>query len=302
MNLHQLRQFLAVAECGSFRQAGKKLNISQSAITKSIKMLETELGVELVTRGSAGSIVTVFGSELVPTAKLITKQIADATERIKNISGMGHARVAIGAGANADAVLHGTILAFKRRFPKTEIVVSAGLSAALLPRLLDGSIDMLLGPREGFEPPHSVVNEPLFSSDNFVVLSRTHPLVSATSLKDLAEVEWVLAPVFALPESCLGLALRKLGMPKPRVAIFSDSPGLTEQLVMKSNYVSLLRRSLLRASGTSSLIPLALKEGPLVEQICLFTRRSGTGSPMADRLIELLKSHIQHRRREPLAR
>jgi LysR family transcriptional regulator of abg operon len=293
MNFHQLRQFLAVAECGSFRQAGKKLNISQSAITKSIKMLEIELGVELITRGSAGSVVTVFGLELLPTAKLITRQILDATDRIKKRSLEGRGRVAMGAGATTDEVLPDTISAFKRRYPDTALEVCSGMPPSLLPRLLDGSLDFMFGPKEGFEIPPSIISESLFTSENLVVVRRGHPLESAKSLEQFQNVEWILAPMLASADSCLGQTLQKIGMGPARVTILSDLPSITERLVQNSNYVSVFRRSLLTSSGRPPVVAVPVIEAPLIDEVCLFTRRSGTGSPLADRFLELLRAQIQ---------
>ncbi|MBI3704143.1 MAG: LysR family transcriptional regulator [Rhizobiales bacterium] len=58
MKLSQLRNFTAVVEAGSVRQAAKHLNLSQSSVTKSIQQLEHDLRVELLHRGAHGVAAT----------------------------------------------------------------------------------------------------------------------------------------------------------------------------------------------------------------------------------------------------
>ena len=58
MKLSQFRNFIAVVEAGTFRQAAKKLNLSQSSISKSIQQLEDDLGTPMLHRGIHGVVPT----------------------------------------------------------------------------------------------------------------------------------------------------------------------------------------------------------------------------------------------------
>ena len=55
MDLRQLEMFQAIVETGSFTKAGEKLFVSQSAISRQIKLLEEELGDQLFKRNAAYS-------------------------------------------------------------------------------------------------------------------------------------------------------------------------------------------------------------------------------------------------------
>lgn len=50
MNLHQIQYVLAVAECGNFSKAARKLYVSQPTLSQQIALLEDELGVTLFIR------------------------------------------------------------------------------------------------------------------------------------------------------------------------------------------------------------------------------------------------------------
>ena len=61
LNLHHLRLFAAVVDHGGFTKAAAALNVSQPAISKSIKELETDLGLSLLDRSGRGSRLTPAG-------------------------------------------------------------------------------------------------------------------------------------------------------------------------------------------------------------------------------------------------
>lgn len=74
MELEQMRYVVKIAEKGSINQAAKELGISQSAISKHIKELETEIHCELFMRTSSGVQLTRNGMEFLTYAKEILEQ------------------------------------------------------------------------------------------------------------------------------------------------------------------------------------------------------------------------------------
>jgi LysR family transcriptional regulator, regulator for genes of the gallate degradation pathway len=68
-NIRHLRAFLAVADCGSVSKASTRLFRAQSAVTRSIRELERELGVDLFERRAQGMLLTEFGRALLRRAK-----------------------------------------------------------------------------------------------------------------------------------------------------------------------------------------------------------------------------------------
>ena len=61
MRLRQIEDFLAVVEAGGIRAAARKRGVSQPAITKSVRRLETDLGAQLVQRTPQGILLTSSG-------------------------------------------------------------------------------------------------------------------------------------------------------------------------------------------------------------------------------------------------
>ena len=64
MELKQLDYFLGVAEAGSFSKAAVRLSVAQPILSRQIKLLETELGVELLYRNGRGIVLSEAGKVL----------------------------------------------------------------------------------------------------------------------------------------------------------------------------------------------------------------------------------------------
>lgn len=75
MNLQQLKYVVAVANNGSFREAAKKMYITQPSLSNGIKELETEIGLTLFTRTNKGAYLTEEGKDFLEHAEKILFQM-----------------------------------------------------------------------------------------------------------------------------------------------------------------------------------------------------------------------------------
>ncbi len=87
MELRQVQLFLAAAEEGSITAAAKRMHLTQPALSRQIKALEEELGVELFTRGAhsvtltpAGGILLEEGGKLLERAERVVKAVRASVE------------------------------------------------------------------------------------------------------------------------------------------------------------------------------------------------------------------------------
>jgi DNA-binding transcriptional LysR family regulator len=84
MDWDKLRIFHAAAEAGSFTHAGDSLHMSQSAVSRQVSALETDLGVKLFHRHARGLILTEQGELLFDATKSMTKRLDAASARIRD--------------------------------------------------------------------------------------------------------------------------------------------------------------------------------------------------------------------------
>lgn len=80
MTLQQLQAFAAVADCGSFRAASRRLAMSQAGLTTSLQALESSLGVQLLERSVRGTVLTDNGERLLPRARRILGEVRKARQ------------------------------------------------------------------------------------------------------------------------------------------------------------------------------------------------------------------------------
>lgn len=87
MDWDKLRIFYKVANAGSFTHASETLNLSQSAISRQISSLESEVGVPLFHRHARGLILTEQGEILFHAAEEVTGKLEAATDRLTDFRG-----------------------------------------------------------------------------------------------------------------------------------------------------------------------------------------------------------------------
>jgi DNA-binding transcriptional LysR family regulator len=82
--LHDLYVFGVVARIGSVTQAAAELNLSQSAVSQTLRRLEVGLGQRLFSRTATGLVLTPVGAEMEGELAPRFERIADATAAIKS--------------------------------------------------------------------------------------------------------------------------------------------------------------------------------------------------------------------------
>jgi DNA-binding transcriptional LysR family regulator len=191
-----LRYFIAVAEEGSLTRAAKRLFVSQPALTKQIKQLETQLGVRLFTRSRAGMALTEPGqalAERVPTllagwdrALGETKHAASQAARVLRVGFM--------ASAANEATQH-IIAAFARRQPGWRADMRQAAWSNPTAGLTDGDVDVALL-RLPFPGQDTLRVEVLFTEPRWIVLPTTHPFATRDLIpfRDLWDEPFVAAP------------------------------------------------------------------------------------------------------------
>jgi LysR family nitrogen assimilation transcriptional regulator len=143
-DLRRLRYFIKVAELGSVTRAAEALHVAQPALSQQMRLLESELGVQLLARGPRGVSLTEAGQRMLREARNLSDGMRGVVERVKGeIEPEG--QVVIGVGQSIGAVLMVPLLErVAARLPLVRVQVRE-LLGGLLPELMrSGAIDFAL--------------------------------------------------------------------------------------------------------------------------------------------------------------
>lgn len=196
MTFDQLRTFQAVASARSFRRAGELLHLTQPAISKQIRALETELEERLFERGKSARL-TVAGTALLKHVQQLSRMVAAAKEEIADLRDLRGGHLSIGASHSiATYILPNLIEAYRIRHPKVNLSIESEWSVEITKRVntyeLDLGLLVLVGPKlEGFPQLNFV---PLATTDLVFVAAPNDPLTKRKQLSwdDLKGAHWIL--------------------------------------------------------------------------------------------------------------
>jgi LysR family transcriptional regulator, nitrogen assimilation regulatory protein len=154
MDLRQLRYFLQAAKTQNLTQASGRVWISQSAISRQIKLLESELGVTLFERQARGVKLTDAGKALVRRAELLVRDADELKRSITEANDSPSGLLKIGA----PTMLHSLFLAqflmeYHKQYPNVLLVHSHGTSKGTLEAVANGDLDIaIMSSQDSFEP------------------------------------------------------------------------------------------------------------------------------------------------------
>lgn len=196
MDLRQMRAFMALADNLHFGRAAESLGISQPALSQQLSRLESEVGVELVTRTSREVSLSQVGELFLEGCRRTLAEAQRAAEIVRDAPlGIG-ARLIIGClGAGANGPLPAMIADFRQRTPGLLVELHHYPTSSTQEReLLAGSIDLGVVRSIGNEQligSHKLLDEPFV-----VYLPETHPLAERDLIRltELAEDDFVIWP------------------------------------------------------------------------------------------------------------
>ncbi|MBL8379146.1 MAG: LysR family transcriptional regulator [Burkholderiales bacterium] len=177
-SVRQLRHFVLVAECGSFRAASERAFRSQSALTLSIQELESVLGASLFQAGRRAQL-TDYGRECLPIARDIVERFAQQTVRLRNVSAMATVTMAV-LPSFAARWLPGFLALFTERHPRIALRVLDDNSRNVEDMVINGRADVGIVSMGAID--RRIEAKALLKDAFALVCDRNHPLASEPHL------------------------------------------------------------------------------------------------------------------------
>lgn len=195
MELRQIQYFIEVAKREHVTEAALELHVAQSAVSRQIFNLESELGVDLFIREGRNVRLTEIGKVFLEHMEQAVNVIENAKREVEEYLDPEKGIVRIGFPSSlAHYTLPTVISAFRARYPDVRFQLKQGTYHGLIESVIKGDIDMaLLGPLPRQE---KVKGEILFTEKVVALLPVNHYLAERKelSISQLKNESFVLFP------------------------------------------------------------------------------------------------------------
>ena len=192
MKLQQLKYLLAIVDNGlNITAAAERLYTSQPGVSKQLKLLEEELGLQLFTRkGKSLGGITAAGEQVIERARLVMQEVENIRSLASDYYHEEEGTLSIATThTQARYVLPDVIREFRKRYPRVSLNLHQGTSEQIADMVAANEIDFAIatGSRDLFA---DLLLVPSYRWDRKILVPRDHPLTRLKrrlTLHDLAE-------------------------------------------------------------------------------------------------------------------
>lgn len=184
MELRHLRYFVAVAEEENVTRAAERLRVSQPPLSRQIRDLEEEMGVELFERTARSVRLTAAGRVFLNEARAVLRRAEEAVGKARSAQARPSGVLAVGFAPSLTAdLLPPALKRFQKSHPSIRISLHDMSSEEMLRALRTGSIGLALMADQGLCLPKGLSSCPVLTRDFVVALPGDYPLAARKALR-----------------------------------------------------------------------------------------------------------------------
>lgn len=275
MELRQLRYFVAVAEREHISEAAESLHVAQSAVSRQIANLESELGAELFERIGRNVKLTPIGKVFLEHSLIALEAIDFSKKQIDEYLDPEKGTIKIGFPTSLASFLLPTVIsAFKKEHPNVSFHLRQGSYRYLINAVKTRELNLaFLGPVP--KKDEIIDTKILFTEKISALLPASHPLAERheIQLADLRNEPFVLFPDGYILNKVVVDACKSVGF-TPNVSSEGEDMDALKGLVAAGIGVTLLPESAFYDSTPRRTVKLSLIEPN-------FTRNVGVIFPVS---------------------
>jgi DNA-binding transcriptional LysR family regulator len=198
MNIKHLEHLLALADTGSFSRAAEKLFITQSALSRSIQSLESDLGARVLDRIGKRNELTPLGLDVVTRARHIVRDAAELRHSAQLLQQEGQGSVSVGMGSGPGALLMTPLMcAAAGYYPGMKVSITRGPTELQLQQLRSRQLDAMVVDIRRVTPATDLNIESLGDIRAGFIANATHPLAARrpVSFQDITQYPVASTPL-----------------------------------------------------------------------------------------------------------
>ena len=191
ISTRQLRYFVEIADSGSFSAAAERLFVAQSALSRQIKELESQLQTPLFERTARQPRLTAAGEAFYPRARNVLSELHKASEIATQVGNgqLGTLRLSHSSTVPMSGPLLQGISTWLERCPGVSMDIVKLSSEAQLEEIADGRLEIGLLRLPVLRQREGVRVVPLFSEQLWLAVPPNHPLALSSTPVELAQLK-----------------------------------------------------------------------------------------------------------------
>jgi len=264
VTLKQLKYLVGIADSGlNITSAADRLFTSQPGISKQLKQLEAELGVQLFTRkGKSLAAITPAGREVIARARKILREVGNITSLASDLTAELDGTLSIATThTQARYVLPEVIRSFRERYPRVDLELHQGTSEQIAELVSTNKVDFAIatGSQDLFS---QLTLLPIYHWHRIVLVPKGHPLAKAQKaidMQSLAEYPLVTYVFSGTGDSSFKRAFREHGL-EPRVVFTARDADIIKTYVRMGMGVGVIASMAFECSDREDLVAIEAKD------------------------------------------
>jgi len=286
----------SLAEKRSMAVVAREFDLTQPAISGTLKALETDLGVRLFDRTARGMTPTPAGEIVAFHCRRVLSELRQILPDLAAIEHRVQGSITVGAlPLGRTHILPMAIAALLRRHPQLHVATVESPYEALAASLRSGDLDFILGALRGPANAWGLVEEPLFEDRISIIARAGHPLARQhpVDLVALHGSAWALSRRGSPSRELFDRALVDLGQPPPAPAVETGDLAVLRGILLESDMLTAISAHQLRYEiRDGSLVVLEFPLEGTLRKIGLSQRAGALPSPGARALMEEIKAVV----------
>lgn len=289
MTLKQLTYFLEIAKMRNFTKAAANLYISQSALSKTVKSMECELGVQLIDRTVNHFKLTPEGEIFYQKGLIAIKNINSELEDLYGSLGTEKGHITVGIPpVIGTAYFTSIIYKFRNMYPDVELKIIEAGANTIKKWVSEGEVDIGVVILPVSNDDFNVI--PIVTAENVLLVNKNHPLAQydEVSFKMLKDERFIaLNSTFMLYDQIISLC--RISGFEPNIVCESSQWDFITEMVVLDQGVSILPRPILKRYNSDKLKLISLKDPSFSWNIAIILKKDKYISRIIKSFIELSK-------------
>ena len=289
MEIRQLKYFMAVAEFKSFTKATKKLYVSQPALTKAIRSLESELEVPLLIYNNKSMELTSYGELLYAYCRPLVIQFEEIKNSIRGQSSLQSGLLRLGLPPLIGTLVVPQIIeSFIAAHPGIRLEIRQGNAIEIQNMVRDNIFDAGFTIYPIMASDFDIID--VMQGPQAIIISRENPLAEKDTAKlwDLREETFILLDKKYMSYEQIIAACRRENF-YPNISMELSSWDLVMHMVERNLGIGILPRPIVEAYPSDSIKCIEIESSIEPWQVALITKQTKIEPPA----VTCFKTHVR---------